>query len=88
MTITLTINLWWLVWLLLLVYIAVSVLGIRQASGMVASEIHLYRSYTRRYTLALYLTRSCGHTWRWLFLPAHLVTYALGWLIERRKERH
>jgi len=88
MLVTVTINLWWLVWLLALAYVVVSVLGVRQAAGMVAGEIRLYRRYGKRYTLARYLTRSCGLSYRWLFLPAHLATYALGWLAARRKEAH
>ena len=85
MVVTITINLWWLVGLLALAYAVVSVLGVRQAAGMVASEIRLYRVYGRRYTLARYLTRSCGRSYRWLFLPAHLATYGLGWLAVRRR---
>ena len=85
MVVTITINLWWLVGLLALAYAVVSVLGVRQAAGMVASEIRLYRGYGKRYTLARYLTRACGRSYRWLFLPAHLLTYWLGWLAARRR---
>lgn len=88
MLITITINLWWIVGLLTLAYVVVSVLGVRQAAGMVASEIRLYRDYSKRYTLARYLTRSCGRSWRWVFLPAHLLTYGLGWLAAKRKRPH
>ena len=88
MLVTITINLWWLVGLLALAYAVVSVLGVRQAAGMVASEIRLYRGYGKQYTMARYLTRSCGRSYRWLFLPAHLLTYGLGWLVARRNEAH
>lgn len=84
MLITVTINLWWLVWLVVLAYIVVSVMGVRQAAGMCASEIRLYQRYDKRYTLARYLKWSCGRSWRWIFLPAHLLTYGLGWLTVRR----
>lgn len=84
MLVTVTINLWWLVGLAALAYVVVSVLGMRQAAGMVASEIRLYRRYGKCYTLARYLMRACGHSYRWLFLPAHLLTYGLGWLAARR----
>lgn len=88
MLVTVTINLWWLVGLLALAYIVISVLGVRQASGMVTSEIRLYRRYGKRYTLARYLTRACGRSYRWLFLPAHLLTYGLGWQAARRSAAH
>ena len=84
MVVTVTINLWWLVGLLALAYIVVSVLGAREAVGMIASEMRLYRRYDKRYTLALYLSRSCGRSWRWVFLPAHVITYGLGWLAVRQ----
>ena len=87
MLITITINLWWLVWLLALAYVVMSVLGMRQAAGMVASEIRLYRRYGKHYTLTRYLARSCGRSWRWVFLPAHLLAYGLGWLTARRQAR-
>lgn len=84
MLVTITINLWWVVWLAVLAYITVSVLGIRQAAGICAGEMRLYQRYDKRYTLARYLARSCGRSWRWVFLPAHLLTYGLGWLAARR----
>lgn len=87
MLVTITINLWWLVWLAVLVYIVVSVLGACHVSGICASEMRLYQRYGKRYTLARYLAWSCGRTWRWVFLPAHLLTYGLGWLIARRPVR-
>lgn len=85
MLITITINLWWVVWLVALVYVVYSVLGVRQAAGFVASEIRLHRRYGKRYTLWRYMTWSMGRSWRWVFLPAHLLTYGLGWQIARRK---
>lgn len=85
MLVTVTINLWWLVWLLALAYVVVSVLGVRQAAGMVANEIRLYRYYDKQYTLSRYLVWACRRSWRWVFLPAHLLAYALGWLAARRR---